>query len=183
LAAYCVMLPFYDLCNYCPEGFIRQFVLNKSELYRKTEVILSEGCYYKGGWCICKKWEIQITVTDEDCIHIEIMSRLNSDNAYFSSFQNILSSYLLSRNLKSKIYNTTVLHIVCGNVKYLSSFSLREEHRERVFWEGSAKENISSERWNKRRMEKICNWELHKCYSSPNIRVIKCKRMSLVRDL
>jgi hypothetical protein len=43
------------------------------------------------------------TLTDENCIHKEIKSRLNSGNAYYCLFQHLLSSCLLSKNIKFKI--------------------------------------------------------------------------------
>jgi hypothetical protein len=47
------------------------------------------------------------TLTDQNCIHEEIRSRLNSENACYHAVQNLLSSYMLSRNMKIKIYKTT----------------------------------------------------------------------------
>jgi hypothetical protein len=41
------------------------------------------------------------TPTDQNCVHEEIKSRLNSGNACYHSVQSLLSSHLLSRNLKS----------------------------------------------------------------------------------
>jgi hypothetical protein len=46
------------------------------------------------------------TLTNQNDIHDEIKSRLNSGNAYYYSVQNLLSSRLISKNLKIKIYNT-----------------------------------------------------------------------------
>jgi glycerol-3-phosphate O-acyltransferase len=43
------------------------------------------------------------TLTDQNCIHEEIKSRLNSGNACYRSVQSLLSSHLLSRNVKVKI--------------------------------------------------------------------------------
>jgi hypothetical protein len=57
------------------------------------------------------------TLTDQNCIHEEIRSRLNSGNASFYAVQNILSSRLLSRNVKIKIYKTVILPVVCMGVK------------------------------------------------------------------
>jgi hypothetical protein len=48
------------------------------------------------------------TVTNQDLIQKEIKRRLNSGNAYYHSVQNLLSSRLLSKNVKIRIYNTTV---------------------------------------------------------------------------
>jgi hypothetical protein len=44
------------------------------------------------------------TLTNQNDIHDEINSRLNSGNACYYSVQNILSSHLISKNLKIKIY-------------------------------------------------------------------------------
>jgi hypothetical protein len=46
------------------------------------------------------------TLTDQNCMQEEIKSRLNSGNACYHSVQNLLSSCLLSRNIKVKIYET-----------------------------------------------------------------------------
>jgi hypothetical protein len=43
--------------------------------------------------------------TNQNCMHDEIKSRLNSGNACYHFFQSHLSSHLLSRNLKVKIHN------------------------------------------------------------------------------
>jgi hypothetical protein len=44
----------------------------------------------------------QTRVTNENCIHKEIKSRLNSQNASYHSVQNLLSSCFVSKNLKIK---------------------------------------------------------------------------------
>jgi hypothetical protein len=56
------------------------------------------------------------TLTDQNCIHEEIRSRLNSWNAYYHAVQNLLSFRLLSRNVV--LYGCETL-----------SLTLREEHR------------------------------------------------------
>jgi hypothetical protein len=43
------------------------------------------------------------TLTNQNCVHKEIKSRLNSGNACYNSVQSLLSSCLLSMNLKVKI--------------------------------------------------------------------------------
>jgi glycerol-3-phosphate O-acyltransferase len=43
------------------------------------------------------------TLTDQNCIHEEIKSRLNSGNDCYHSVQSLLSSRLVSRNVKVKI--------------------------------------------------------------------------------
>ena len=57
------------------------------------------------------------TLTDQNSIKEEIKSRLKSGNACCHSVQNILSSSLLSKNLKIKIYRTEILPVVCMGVK------------------------------------------------------------------
>jgi hypothetical protein len=54
------------------------------------------------------------TLTDQNCIHEEIRSRLNSRNACYNAVQNLLSSRLLSINVKIKIYKTIIF--TCGFV-------------------------------------------------------------------
>jgi hypothetical protein len=44
------------------------------------------------------------TLTDQNCMHEEIKCRLNKGNACYHSIQSLLSSRLLSRNIKVKIY-------------------------------------------------------------------------------
>jgi hypothetical protein len=52
------------------------------------------------------------TLTNQNDIHDEIRSRLNSGNACYYSVQNLLSSRLISKNLKIKIYKTVILPFV-----------------------------------------------------------------------
>jgi glycerol-3-phosphate O-acyltransferase len=75
------------------------------------------------------------TLTDQNCIHEEIKSRLNSGNAYYHSVQSLLSSRLLSRKVKVKIYKTIILPVVLYGCETWS-LTLREEHRLRVFENG-----------------------------------------------
>jgi sorting nexin-29 len=52
------------------------------------------------------------TVTNQNLIHEEIKRRLNSVNTCYHSVQNLLSSRLLSKNLKIRIYKTIILPVV-----------------------------------------------------------------------
>jgi hypothetical protein len=72
------------------------------------------------------------TLTDQNCIHEEIKSRLNSGNACYHSVQSLLSSRLLPRNVKVKIYKTIILPVVLYGCETWS-VTLREENRLRVF--------------------------------------------------
>jgi hypothetical protein len=63
---------------------------------------------------------------------VEIKRRLNSGNACYHSIQNLLSSRLLSKNLKMRLFKTVIVPLVLYGRKTWS-VTLREEHRLRVF--------------------------------------------------
>jgi hypothetical protein len=68
------------------------------------------------------------TLTNKNSIQEEIKSILKSGNASYHSVQSLLSSSLLSKNLKIKIYRTLILPVVlCGCENW--SLTLREESR------------------------------------------------------
>jgi hypothetical protein len=72
------------------------------------------------------------TITNQNLIQEEIRRGLNSSNACYHSVQKFLSSRLLSKNIKIRLYKTIILPVVlygCGTW----SMTLREEHRLRVF--------------------------------------------------
>jgi hypothetical protein len=52
------------------------------------------------------------TITNQNLIQEEIKRRLNSGNACYHSVQNLLSSRLLSKNIKIRIYKTLILPVV-----------------------------------------------------------------------
>jgi sorting nexin-29 len=58
-----------------------------------------------------------MTLTNQNDIHDEIKSRLNLGNACCYSIQNLLSSCLISNNLKIKIYKTVILPVVLYGCK------------------------------------------------------------------
>jgi hypothetical protein len=72
------------------------------------------------------------TLTDQNCMQEEIKSRLTSGNACYHSVQSLLSSRLLSRNIKVKICKTIILLVVLYGYE-TSSLTLWEEKRLRVF--------------------------------------------------
>ena len=117
------------------------------------------------------------TLTDQNSIAEEIKSRLRSGNACYHSVQNRLSSRLLSKNLKIKIYRTVILPVVLYGCETWS-LTLREERKLRVFKNmvlkifGPRRDEVTGE-W-----RRLHNEELSDLYSSPNIvRVIKLRRM------
>ena len=71
-------------------------------------------------------------LTNQNSIQEEIKSRLKLGNACYYSVQNLLSSSLLSKKLKIKIYRTIILPVVLY-VCETWSLTLREESRLRVF--------------------------------------------------
>jgi sorting nexin-29 len=116
------------------------------------------------------------TLTDQNCILEEIKSRLNSGSACCHSVQSLLSSRLLSRNVKVKIYKTIMLPVVLYGCETWS-LTLREEHGLRVFENrvlrgifGPKRDEVTGEG------RKLHNEELHNLYSSPDmIRQVKSR--------
>jgi len=118
------------------------------------------------------------TLTVQNSIQEEIKSRLKLGNAFYHSVQNLLSSRLLSKNLKIKIYRTIILPVVLYGCETWS-LTLREERRLRVFEIrvfrkvfGPKRDEVTGE-W-----RKLHNEELNDLYSLPNIvRVVKSGQM------
>ena len=71
-------------------------------------------------------------LTYKNCVQEEIESRLKVGNACYYSVQNLLSSSLLSKKLKIKIYRTIILPVVLYGCETWS-LTLREERRLMVF--------------------------------------------------
>ena len=72
------------------------------------------------------------TLKNENSIQGEITSRVKSGNACCHSVQNLLSSSLLTRNMKIKICRTINLSVVLYGCETWSLI-LREEHRLKLF--------------------------------------------------
>jgi hypothetical protein len=94
------------------------------------------------------------------------------------SVQNLLSSQLLSKKLKIRIYKTIIFPVVlygCENW----SLTLREELRPGVFENKVLRRMFGRKRDEvTREWRKLHNEELHDLYSSPSItRIIKARRM------
>jgi hypothetical protein len=71
-------------------------------------------------------------LTNENSIQEEIKSRLKSENACYQLVQNILSSSLLSNNIKIKIAITITLSVVVYGCETWS-LTLREKRKLRLY--------------------------------------------------
>ena len=111
-------------------------------------------------------------------IQEEIKSRLKLENACYYSVKNLLSSSLLTKKLKIKIYRTIILPVVLYGCETWS-LTLRDERRLRVLENrvlrrvfGPKRDEVTGE-W-----RKLHNEELSHLYSLPNIVwVVKSRRM------
>jgi len=116
--------------------------------------------------------------TNQNSFQEEIKSRLKSGNACYHSMQNLLSSGLLSKNLRITIYRIVILpDILYGRETW--SLTLREERRLRVF-ENRVLRRIFCPKGDEVRVEwrKLHNEVPNDLYSSPIIvREIKLRRM------
>jgi hypothetical protein len=119
------------------------------------------------------------TLTDQNSIHEEVKSRLKSGNACYHLVQNLLSSSLLSKNVKIKIYRTIIMLVVLYGCESWS-LTLREGSRLMVFENkvlrrifGPKRDEVTGE-WRRLR-----NNELYALYSSPNTRWFKYDRDKL----
>jgi len=109
------------------------------------------------------------TLTYQNSTQKEIKNRLKSENACYHSMQNLLSSSLLSKNLKITICRTINLPVVVYGCE-IQSLMLREECRLTVFENrvlrrifGLKRDDITAE-W-----RKLHNEELNDLYCSPNV--------------
>ena len=56
-------------------------------------------------------------LTNQNSYQEETESTVKSGNACYHSVQNLLSSSLISKNIKIKIYRTVILRVFCMGVK------------------------------------------------------------------
>jgi hypothetical protein len=118
------------------------------------------------------------TLMDQNSIQEEIKSRLKSGNACYNLVQNLLSSRLLSKNIKINTNETVILPVV---MYWCETWllTMREECRLTVFEKGMLRRIF----WPKRgdvtgEWRKLHNEELNDLHSSPIIiQVRKLRRI------
>jgi hypothetical protein len=121
--------------------------------------------------------ETHATLTHQNNINDEIKSRLNSGNACYYSVQNLLSSRIIYKKLKIKIYKTVILPVMLYGCETWS-LTLREEHRLKFSENRVLRKIFGPKREENGSWRKLHNDELHTLYSSPNIvGMIKSRRM------
>ncbi|KAJ4435839.1 hypothetical protein ANN_18458 [Periplaneta americana] len=99
-------------------------------------------------------------------------------NACYYSVENLLSSSLLSKNLKVRIYKTVILPVLLYGCETWT-LTLREEQSLRVFENKVLRKIFGAKRYEVTgEWRKLHNSELHALYSSPDIiRNIKSRRL------
>jgi hypothetical protein len=93
------------------------------------------------------------TVTNRNLFQEEIKKRLNSGNECYHSVQNLLSSRLLSKNVKVRISKTIILPVVLYGCETWS-LTVREEHKLRVFEQVAEENTCTKKGWSDGRVEK-----------------------------
>ena len=117
-------------------------------------------------------------VTSKNEVTEEIKSRLASGNACFYSVQKLLTSRLISRKLKLKIYRTVILPVILYGCESWST-TVADEQKLRVFENkilrkiyGPKRDEMTGE-W-----RRLHNEELHGLYDSPDVvKIMKSRRL------
>jgi hypothetical protein len=122
-----------------------------------------------------------MTVTNQNLVQRENKMRLNSGNACLTHSPEPLSSYVLSKNIKIRIYNTVILPMVLYGCETWS-LTLTKEHRVRMFEYrvlrrifGPKRDEVMGE-W-----REMHNEELHDLYSSPSMSSIRIMKVRMMR--
>jgi hypothetical protein len=119
-------------------------------------------------------------VTNQNSIQGEIKRRLNSGNACYHSVQNLLSSRLLSKNVRTRIYKSIILPVVLYGCE-TCSLALRKEYKLRVLEKKVLRKIFELKRDEVTRgWRNLYNEGLRELHFSPSIiRMAKSRRMRL----
>ena len=101
--------------------------------------------------------------TNQNSIQEEIKCILKAGNSCYYSVQTLLSSRLLSKNLKIKIYKTIILSVVLYGCETWS-LTLREERRLRIFENRIVRRILGPKKGEKGERRRFHNEELHSLY-------------------
>jgi len=105
---------------------------------------------------------------NQNCLHKEIKSQQNWENASYHSVQNLLFPYLSSKHVKIKIHRNMSLYVVCG--RETRSLTLKVKHTLRMSENRVLKRIYGHKRgkvtWDWRRQH---TEEINVLHSSPNI--------------
>jgi len=96
---------------------------HKRARFSKRKTLLNTKYVF---WCFLQRFSDIFLSLNQNSIQEEIKSRLKLGNACYYLVQNLLSSSLLSKNLKIKIYRTIILPVVLYGCETWS-LTLREE--------------------------------------------------------
>ncbi|KAJ4452266.1 hypothetical protein ANN_03784 [Periplaneta americana] len=99
------------------------------------------------------------TVTNINDTREEIKRRINMGNACYYSVEKLLSSSLLSKNLKVRIYKTVILPVLLYGCETWT-LTLREEHRLRVFENKSESPSFTTIQNNRSYQDKCSSYSL-----------------------
>jgi hypothetical protein len=151
------------------QHILQTSITNEYNIWVHSLLIDTQSIFTLANRSFEKCGTVQIFGNDSDktnSIPEEIKRKLNSGIACYHSVQKSLSSRLLSKTVRIRIYKTA-----CGSVWVWNwSLTLREEHGLRVFENRVLKRTFGPKR-NKmtRDWRKLHNEELHNLYSTPRI--------------
>ena len=115
-------------------------------------------------------------ISNRNEMHKEIKHRLNSGNACYYALQRLLSSQLLSKNIKLRIYKTVILRVILYGCETWT-LTLREEKSLRVFENKVLRKIFGPKRDDETgELRRLHNGELHDLYGKPDI-IVKSRRL------
>jgi len=155
-------------------GCCRYMVMSRDQNAGRSHSIKTDNSSFEG----VEAFKYLGTTLNHNSIQEEIKTRLRSGNVCYHSVQNLLSSSLLSINVKINIHRTIFLPVVLYGCETWS-LTLREESRLWVFENrvlrrifGPKRDEVTGE-W-----RKLHNEVLNNLYASlNNVRVKKWRRM------